>query len=73
MRVERSVGYVARIEDDVVAEGFEVGLAEVAAGGLQGVEKEAGGLVVHLLGNEKAHNLHEGSLNGAGVFEDGQG
>ena len=72
MRVERSVGYVARIEDDIVTEGFEIGLAEVAAGGLQGVEKEAGGFVVDLPGDEQAHDLHESDLNGVGVFKDGQ-
>ena len=72
MGVEGGVDYVARIDDDVVTEGFEVGLAEVAAGGLQGIEKEAGGFVVDLLGDEKAHDLHEGDLDGVGVFEDGQ-
>jgi hypothetical protein len=44
MGLERGVGYVARIGDDVVTEGFEVGLAKIAAGGLQGLEKQAGGL-----------------------------
>jgi hypothetical protein len=28
--------------------------------------------VVDLLGDELAHDLHEGDLNGVGVFEDGE-
>ena len=53
-------------------EGFEVGHAQVGAGGLQGVEQEAGGFVIDLLGDEQAHDLHESDLNGVGVFEDGE-
>ena len=70
--VEGSVGGVARVEDDFVDVRFEVGHAQVGAGGLQGVEQEAGGFVVELLGDEQAHDLHEGDLNGVGVFEDGE-
>ena len=51
---------------------LKVGHAQVGAGGLQGVEQEAGGFVVDLLGDEQAHDLHEGDLNGVGVFEDGE-
>jgi hypothetical protein len=70
--VERRVGGVARVEDDFVDERFEVGHTQVSAGGLQGVEQEAGGFVVDLLGDEQAHDLHEGDLDGVGVFEDGE-
>jgi hypothetical protein len=53
-------------------EGFEVGHAQVGAGSLQSIEQEAGGLVVDLLRDEQAHDLHESDLNGVGVFEDGE-
>jgi len=55
-----------------VAERIEFGHAQVGAGGLQGVEQEAGGSVLDLLGDEQAHDLHEGDLDGVGVFEDGE-
>ena len=70
--VEKSVGSVARVEDDVVRVRLEVGHAQVSAGGLQGVEQEAGGFVVDLLGDEQAHDLHESDLDGVGIFEDGE-
>jgi hypothetical protein len=34
--------------------------------------EEAGGFVFDLLGDEQAHDLHEGDLDGVGVFEDGE-
>ena len=37
---------------------------------VQGVEQEAGGFVIDLLGEEQAHDLHESDLDGVGVFED---
>ncbi len=46
--VQRSDGGVAGIEDDFVMVGIEVGVAQVAAGGLQSVEKKAGGFVLDL-------------------------
>jgi len=70
--VEGGLGYVADIEDYVVGAGREAGHAEVGAGGLQGVEEEAGGFVVELSGDEEAHDLHEGDLDGVGVLEDGE-
>src|SRR5579864_3474791 len=69
---QRSVGGVARVEDDVMAERCEGGHAQVGAGGLQGVEQEAGGFVVDLLRDEQAYDLHESDLDGVGVFEDGE-
>src|SRR5579872_214557 len=70
--IERRVGGVARVEDDVVDAGVEVSHAEIGAGGLQGIKKEAGSFVLDLLGDEQAHDLHEGNLNGVGVFEQRQ-
>jgi hypothetical protein len=48
--VERSVGGVAWVEDYFMDEGSKVGHAQVGAGGLQGVEQEAGGFVVNRAG-----------------------
>src|SRR5579859_5621217 len=70
--IERRVGSGARVEDDFVNEGVEPGHAEIGAGSLQGIKKEAGGFVLDLLGDEQAHDLHEGNLNGVGVFEQRQ-
>jgi len=67
--IQRSVTNGAGVEDDIVMLGFESSHAQVATGGLQGVEQEAGGFVVDLLGDEQANDLHEGDLNGVGVFE----
>ena len=52
--------------------GLEIGAAQVERRGLQGVEQEAGGFVVDLVGDQQAHDLHEGDLDGVGVLEDGQ-
>jgi hypothetical protein len=60
------------VEDDIMPVGLEAGAAEVGAGGLQGVEEEAGGFGVDLSGNDQAHDLHEGDLDGVGVLEDGE-
>jgi len=72
VRTELGFGYVADVEDDVVGAREELGQAEVGAGGLQGIEEEAGGFVVELSGDEEAHDLHEGDLDGVGVLEDGE-
>jgi hypothetical protein len=69
---ERSFADGGGVEDDVVAVGFEAGSGQIDAGGLQGVEKESGGLGVELAGDDEAHDLHEGNLDGVGVLEDGQ-
>jgi hypothetical protein len=68
--VQRSDRGVAWIEDDVVLIGIEARVAEVAAGGLQGVEKKAGGFVIDLIGEQQAQDLHEGDLDRIGIFED---
>ena len=52
--------------------GLEAGKAKVGAGGLQGVEKQTGGFVVELAGGQQAHDLHQGDLDGVGVFEEGE-
>lgn len=70
--IQRGVADGARVEDHIVALRIELGQAQVGAGGLQGVEEEAGGFVVDLLGHEQAHDLHEGDLDGVGVFENGE-
>jgi hypothetical protein len=36
---------------------------------LQRIKKEAGGFVLDLPGEQQAHDLHEGHLDGVGVFE----
>jgi len=69
---EGSVGDMARIENDVVEEGIELGEAEIGAGGLQGVKEEAGGFVLDFVRDEQTHDLHDGHLDGVGVFEDGK-
>jgi len=53
-------------------DGLEIGSAQVERRGLQGVEQEAGGFVVDLVGDQQAHDLHEGDLDRVGVLEDGQ-
>jgi len=53
--------------------GFEFHVAEINGGGLQGVEQEAGHFGFELAGEDEAHDLHEGDLDGVGVLEDGQG
>ena len=70
--LERSVGDVSGIENDVVSERLEIGHAEIGAGGLQSIKKEAGGFVLDLLGDKQAHDLHESDLYGVGVLEDGK-
>jgi hypothetical protein len=67
--VKDALGCVARVEDDFVNPRFEVGLTQVGAGSLQRIKKEAGGFVLDLPGEEQAHDLHEGHLDGVGVFE----
>ena len=71
--IEWSDGGIARVEDDVVVVGIELGAMDVSAGGLEGIEKKAGGFVFDLAGEEQAHDFHESDLDGVGVFEDGQG
>ena len=39
---------------------------------MQSVEKQAGGFVFDLSGEQQAHHLHDGDLDGVGVFKDGQ-
>ncbi len=39
---------------------------------MQAVEQEAGGFAVDLAGDDEAHDLHEGDLDGVGVLEDGE-
>ena len=39
---------------------------------MQGVEDEAGGFVVHLAGGEQSNDLHEGDLDGIGIFKYGK-
>src|SRR5207249_2250395 len=65
----RRIGCVAGIEYDVVHEGLEIRVVEVARGGLQGVEEEPGFLAVEFAGHDHAHDLHDGDLNGIGVLK----
>ena len=65
---------VVLIADGVVGAvgGFSGHVAQVGAGGLQGVEDEAGALGVEGAAEQGVGDLHEGQLNGGGVFEQGQ-
>jgi len=68
------VSDAAGIDDDgLTAKGGERHPAEVEGGGLEGVEEEPGGFGVELAGEDEAHDLHEGDLDGIGVLEDGHG
>ena len=73
VRTEWSFVECLGVKDDVVHVRLEAGAGEVGAGGLQGVEEEAGGFAVDLAGDDEAHDLHERDLDGVGVFEDGEG
>ena len=71
---DSSVGDRAGVDDDgFVEQRFELRVAQVGCGGLQGVEQKAGGFGLELAGEDEAHDLHEGDLNGVSVLEDGQG
>ena len=71
---DSNVGDRAGVDHDgFVEQRFELRVAQVRCGGLQGVEQEAGGFGLELAGEDEAHDLHEGDLNGVGVLEDGQG
>jgi len=60
------------VDDDVGDEwGLEGSELEVAAGGLQAVEHEAGGFGVHAAESEHLQDLHDSKLDGIGVFEGG--
>ncbi len=48
---------------------LEAGGAQIGRCGLQCVEEQGGGFVFDLLGEKQTHDLHEGDLNGVGVFE----
>jgi hypothetical protein len=70
--IEGSDGGIAWVEDDVVMVGSELGAVEVGAGGLEGIEEQAGGFVFDLAGEEQAHDFHESDLDGVSIFEDRQ-
>jgi hypothetical protein len=65
---------IGAVVDDYIHDvrGPEGGVAKVETGGLQGVEEQAGDFGVDLAGGEQAHDVHEGDLDGIGVFEDGK-
>jgi len=66
------VGDTARIDDNSLRPRLKVGATEIERSGLESIKKKSGGLVVNLMGEKQAHDLHEGDLDGVGVFEDGQ-
>jgi len=69
---EGGVGDAARVDYYFLRTGFELCVAEVGGGGLQGIEEESGGFVVDLIRQEEAHALHEGYLDRVCVFQDRQ-
>ncbi len=72
MGAESGFADAGGIENHIVHAGLETCATEIAAGGLQSVEDESGGLGVHVAGDEQARDLHERDLDGVGVLEDGQ-
>ncbi len=56
-------------DDGLGALNLELHAAEVEGGGLEGVEEETGNLGIELAGDHEADDLHEGDLDGVGVFE----
>ena len=58
--VDNNIGDVIRLKVDV---------AEVVAGGLQGIEHEARGLVIDGAGAEHLDDLHQCDLDAVGVFQ----
>jgi hypothetical protein len=62
------------VDDDVVLGlGLEVDVLEVGGGDLQAVEEQAGGFFIDLTLDQHLHDLHDGELDGVGVFKDGKG
>ena len=60
-------------DDGLGAPHLELHVAEVEGGGLEGVEEETRNLGIELAGDHEADDLHEGDLDGVGVFEKGEG
>jgi len=60
-------------DDGLGAPHLELHVAEVEGGGLEGVEEETRNLGIELAGDHEADDLHEGDLDGVGVFEKRQG
>jgi len=60
-------------DDGLGASNLKFHVAEVEGGGLEGVEEEAGNFGIELAGDHELNDLHEGDLDGVGVFEKGQG
>jgi hypothetical protein len=69
---EGGIPDAARVDYYLLRAGLELCAAEVAGGGLQRIEEEGGGFVVHLIRQEEAHALHECDLDRVRVFEDRQ-
>jgi hypothetical protein len=69
---EGGVGNAARVDYYFLWTGLEFCVAEVGGGGLQGIEEEGSGFVVHLIRQEETHALHECNLDRVRVFEDRQ-
>jgi hypothetical protein len=68
------IGDQALVDDDAFGfHGLQLHVAEVERGGLQGVEQESGDFGIELSGEDEAHDLHEGDLDGVGVLKHGHG
>jgi hypothetical protein len=57
------------VDDDIVGVRLEPGAAQVGGCSLQSVEKQGGCFVLDLSGEQEAHDLHDGDLDGVGVLE----
>jgi hypothetical protein len=66
---QRVVAHGARFYDDVF---LEAGALEIQRCSLQAVEQKAGGFGFEVFSDDKAEDLHDGDLDGVGVFKDRQ-
>jgi len=63
--------YCRGIDDYLPRVRIEVDVAQVSRSGLQSVENQSSGFVFDLPAEQQVQHLHDGALNGVGIFEDG--
>ena len=67
------LGVVGDFADHVVAADVEVDVAGISHGDVQGFEDDIGALVVDGAFEDGIDHVHDGGLNGFGVFDQGHG